>query len=263
GEVVDWLASFLEGAGESWFDDVASDIEDAREDIVCAILQGASLHDTIENVLSPGLAWTLFYSLINYDGVQATLYEGGIEDEYLPTELRDDCYCDLPEGYNWQDAEEITFNLEDDTWGRVNEANVTEPEIEIGKTVATSASWGCATYPAGCLNVYCRNSVYQTLAVRMTIVSNDGDNDPYFAGTCRGDNPTHSHIIFYTLDVAEGIDADWADTQADSHHVQNTGHAKRDIDHNWDLMNGLVSDSTPGATPVYVTFKLEHLVWVP
>lgn len=70
----------------------AADIEAAREDIVCALIQGDSVSDVIENALgSASLDWLLFFSAVAYDNVTAIIYEGGYESEYLPPDLRDDC----------------------------------------------------------------------------------------------------------------------------------------------------------------------------
>lgn len=70
----------------------ADDIEDAREDIVCALIQGGSVSDVVESALgSLSLDWLLFFSHVDYDNATAIIYEGGYDGEYLPPELRDDC----------------------------------------------------------------------------------------------------------------------------------------------------------------------------
>lgn len=85
------------------FDDAAEDIEDARTDIVCALLQGTSLGDAVEDAIgSSSPEWTYFFSLVDYDSAQAIMYEGGADGEYLPAETKDDCvdcgYDQLLEG---------------------------------------------------------------------------------------------------------------------------------------------------------------------
>jgi len=79
------------------FDDKAEDIEDARDDIVCALINGTSLRDAVEDAVgSTSLEWTLFYSIPDYESAQAIIYEGGADGKFLPSELRDDCSCELP-----------------------------------------------------------------------------------------------------------------------------------------------------------------------
>lgn len=73
-------------------------IEDARNDIVCAILQGGDLAAAVELALESGLDWDLFYQFIPYENAIAIIYEGGVEGDYLPAETRDDCTC-LPGEY--------------------------------------------------------------------------------------------------------------------------------------------------------------------
>lgn len=92
GDLMVWLADFLLATTSTWFDTAASDLEAGRDDIVCALQQGADLGTAVSDALGIGSeAWLSFYSLIDYDNVQAILYEGGIDDDFLPTELRDDC----------------------------------------------------------------------------------------------------------------------------------------------------------------------------
>lgn len=82
------------GATATTFSSTASDFENARDDIVCAILLGASLPDAIEDALSSGTDWDLFYQFVDYESAIAILYEGGWGAEYLPTETREDCVCE-------------------------------------------------------------------------------------------------------------------------------------------------------------------------
>ncbi len=85
------------------FSDTSDDFESARDDIVCAISTGGSLPDAIEAALSSGTDWDLFYQWIDYDAATAIMYEGGWDDEYLPTEMRDDCVCeDVPDLDGWE-----------------------------------------------------------------------------------------------------------------------------------------------------------------
>lgn len=81
------------GATATTFQNTASDFETARQDIVCAILNGASLAGAVEDALSSGTDWDLFYQFVDYDAAIAILYEGGYNEDYLPSETRDDCVC--------------------------------------------------------------------------------------------------------------------------------------------------------------------------
>lgn len=76
------------------FSDAATDIEDARDDINCAIITGRSVSAAVEEALSSGTAWDLLFKFIDYDSAVAILYEGGDGDEtYLEAELDDSCDC--------------------------------------------------------------------------------------------------------------------------------------------------------------------------
>lgn len=256
------VSGIVLGGTITTFDDTASDIEAARDEILCALISGGDLADVVETALSSDTAWDLFFQFIDYDSAVAVIHEGGYDGEYLPTDTRDDCECVLPAGYNWVEAEEITYTLNPDTFGRVNEGSVSLPNITVGRKVATSASWGCLAYPAGCLTVNMKNSTYQTLAVRFTLISHTGTSGPWYDSTCRSDTDGDRHIWFYTLDVAEGIDAAWAAANSETYRVQSGGHAKRAIGYNWLSGEMNVSHSTPGQDPVEMVMKIEHLVWV-
>ena len=68
-------------------------IEDARNAIVCAILQGRSLSAAVETALESGLDWDLFYQFIDYDSALSIIYEGGYAGDFLPSETSDSCVC--------------------------------------------------------------------------------------------------------------------------------------------------------------------------
>lgn len=75
------------------FADTADDIEAAREEIVCTIINGYDLPGAIETALSSGTDWDLFYQFVDYEAALAIIHEGGYGTEFLPTETRDDCGC--------------------------------------------------------------------------------------------------------------------------------------------------------------------------
>ena len=89
--------AILQG-GEGYFDILADDIEDAREDIVCALINGTSLEDAVYSAIGGTLAWTLWYQFIDYDTTTAVIYNGGIDGfGYLTPIQRDDCDCVIPD----------------------------------------------------------------------------------------------------------------------------------------------------------------------
>ncbi|MCK5319712.1 MAG: hypothetical protein KAJ55_17500 [Anaerolineales bacterium] len=80
-----------------WFTPLADKFEDARQDIVCSILQGGSLSDAVEDAVDDNAVWLLFYVLTDFDAVQALMYEATADGvEYLPPIKRDDCDCITP-----------------------------------------------------------------------------------------------------------------------------------------------------------------------
>lgn len=122
-DAVEWLADFFTGVSDTWFADVTDDLESSRDDIVCAIINDGPLDDVVEASLTSGLAWTIFYSLIDYDQVKAVLYEGGWDDEYLPTEKSTDCgvceYTQQGEGdlhIDWIYGDDPTYDSGNKEW---------------------------------------------------------------------------------------------------------------------------------------------------
>jgi hypothetical protein len=87
------VAGLALGATASTFLNTPADIETARENIVCSIINGASLAAAVESALNSGTDWDLFYQFVDYDSAIAIIYEGGYETDYLPAETRDDCTC--------------------------------------------------------------------------------------------------------------------------------------------------------------------------
>jgi hypothetical protein len=169
-----------------------------------------------------------------------------------------------PVGYSWTNAEAITYVLEPNNWGRINEATLNLPEIQFGGKVATGASWGCANYPAGLTSLTMRNNTWQTLAVRYTVIENLSNRGGYYDNGCHSGATGYRRIWFYTYDAAQGIDATWANTQSDSHRIQAGGHAKRGIGFGWSTgLQQWASHTVPGTTGVLLTLKIEHLIWNP
>lgn len=77
------------------FEDSKDDIEAAREEIVCSIMQNTGLADAVENALGSNTAWDLFYQFVPYDNALAVMYEGGHDGEYLEAVKRLDCDCEF------------------------------------------------------------------------------------------------------------------------------------------------------------------------
>ncbi len=76
------------------FDQAATDIEAARDDIICAILSGRSVAEAVETALSSSVPWDLLYTHLDYDSAIAILYEGGDGDSvFLEAEQDDSCVC--------------------------------------------------------------------------------------------------------------------------------------------------------------------------
>lgn len=104
----------------STFIDSAEDIEAARTEIVCAILNDGDLAGVVETALGSNLAWDLFYSEILYDQAKSIMYEGGYDGEFLPAEKKDDCVsCEDPPYFafyfdedldGWDDNDEHSWN---------------------------------------------------------------------------------------------------------------------------------------------------------
>jgi hypothetical protein len=94
------VAGLALSATATTFLNTPGDFEDAREAIVCAIMNGyPDLGTLIEAVLESGTDWDLFYQFVDYESAVAIIYEGGYGTEYLPTETKDDCGCEVTANY--------------------------------------------------------------------------------------------------------------------------------------------------------------------
>ena len=113
-----WAGVIFKGilqGGEGLFNIVADDIESGREDIVCAFLNGTSVEDAVESVLTPSVAWTLFYQFIDYETAAAVIYNGEVEGMgYLIPTKRDDCDCVVPRDHYFVD--EFPTSITDPPW---------------------------------------------------------------------------------------------------------------------------------------------------
>lgn len=88
-------------AGSGTFDGVAEDLENARDEIVCALLSGNSLEDVVGDAIGTNTpAWLVLFQFVDYGSATSILYEGGYGGEYLPADTSD-CNCDepVPNGY--------------------------------------------------------------------------------------------------------------------------------------------------------------------
>lgn len=99
------VAGLALSATATTFLNTPANFESAREDIVCAIMNGASLASAVETALSSDTDWDLFYQFVDYDAAVAIIFEGGYEGEYLPTETSDACMCEVYEDFlfTWPD----------------------------------------------------------------------------------------------------------------------------------------------------------------
>lgn len=76
------------------FGSLETSFEDAREDIVCAFMEGTSLEDAVETAVDNTILWNVYYNWLDYDSSVATIYTGEVEGiGYLTPSQRDDCTC--------------------------------------------------------------------------------------------------------------------------------------------------------------------------
>lgn len=112
-----------------WFTPLSDKFEAAREDIVCAIVQGGSLQDAVEDAIDDNAVWILFYLFTDYDAVQALIYEGTVDGtEYLAPTKREDCdTC----GYDQLFSEDVFVEqYYGDSWGYDSETGEWSAEGE-------------------------------------------------------------------------------------------------------------------------------------
>ena len=126
------VSGLLLGATTITFLDTRDELEAARDDIVCSIMQNTGLADAIEDALGSGLAWDLFFQFLNYNLALETIYTGEYDGEYLEALTDETCVC-LPPG-----SFDITFTWDSDleTW---------TPVVTGGAT----AEWANFGNPAG------------------------------------------------------------------------------------------------------------------
>lgn len=199
------LASFVVtglvlAATSATFANTEDDFEDARDDIVCALLQGGDLAGVIEDAIETA-PWELFYQHNDYDSASAIIHEGGIEGDYLPSETKDDCadcptiYDYTPEWFFTEDKEDWTAN---GGWLSNCEGCITQSqtnqEMHIG-AAALRLSVGLGS--TGSVSIGRMDWVWlrtTTLAFTMKIYHNEGT----FTRTFTGGTP-------YDCDVYEDV----------------------------------------------------------
>ena len=103
--VVAVTAGIIAGYTANMFSDAADELEDSRDDIVCAIINGRSLSGAIESAVSSNVAWNIFYNQIDYVSAVAILYEGGDGETFLEDETDDTCSCNPQVGEYWDEFE--------------------------------------------------------------------------------------------------------------------------------------------------------------
>lgn len=81
--------------GSTVFVDAAGELEAARGDIVCAIVQGISPAASIGGAVNP-IAFAAVYQWINYENALATMLNGGNESGNLTPRLGEDCSTCFP-----------------------------------------------------------------------------------------------------------------------------------------------------------------------
>jgi hypothetical protein len=85
------LSLMTAGYAANMFSDASDAIESARDDIVCAVLQGSSMSNAVEDALSSGIVWDVFFQFVDYESAKAIMYEGGDGEDFLEAEKKDDC----------------------------------------------------------------------------------------------------------------------------------------------------------------------------
>lgn len=89
----------LDALGTLEFDTLATKFEDARDDIVCSLINGTSLEDAVEDAVDSTVLWNVFYTWLDYDSTVATIYTGEVPGHgYLTPDMRSDCTC-IPGDY--------------------------------------------------------------------------------------------------------------------------------------------------------------------
>lgn len=88
------VSAIVAGATSSLFGDASDALEAARSDLICSMLHfdGQDLADLIQATVS-GLAWTLFFSHIDYQNALNVMQTGEYEGATMPVVRRTDCDC--------------------------------------------------------------------------------------------------------------------------------------------------------------------------
>lgn len=189
------LSGLVFAVTETTFANTATSIEAARNDIVCALLQGDSIADAVEDALSSGTDWDLFYKYVPYESATAIIYEGGYDGEYLPADTKDDCAtC----GYDLLDDTDVTIHVPS-TYGEDLEY------LGAGLWYIDSQAHSCQQI---WMEFYTDVSKTTRLDVRFELVScNAADTNCGGAANYRGwDNP--GPVVIYSLDHDVGVSPD-------------------------------------------------------
>jgi len=81
--------------GSLIYSTTAQDLEDARDELVCSLINGGNVENVVRQALGEAsLDWTSTFQYIDYDSLTAIIYEGGAEGEYLPADTDSSCVCD-------------------------------------------------------------------------------------------------------------------------------------------------------------------------
>lgn len=109
-------------ASSNIFDNVADDIETARDDIVCSIILGESLEDAVGTAIgTSSAAWMSLYQFIDYGSASSIIQQGGYGDEYLPAETDTSCSCVTTSGaYVNSGLSGVMMSIDGGAWQQVN-----------------------------------------------------------------------------------------------------------------------------------------------
>lgn len=137
----------LAGAGSLDLDNAASELEAARDDIVCAVMNGTSLAVAIEDAVS-SLSWNLLFRWIDYDSHRAQLYNG----DGIPAISRTDCNCDPPS--ETQIIVCIGTLVETDTYSSASPAGCHRVDLWWSRDVVVTVGTDTGSGTCGGVNQY-------------------------------------------------------------------------------------------------------------
>jgi len=195
---------------EDLFEDTATNIQAARQDIVCALLTGGDLAQAVEDALASAGDWDNFFQHVDYATASAIIQEGGDGTEFLESETKDDC-ADC--GYDLLGEEDVYLE------------KITGEALEYDEV--TKIWRGRSAGSAGCANLDIRYWTDATKTVRLHVriesISCDKDTTCGGADHHRGFelDPGWTEVYGYDHPTLPGIDDDPVQRQYATHTTGN------------------------------------------